>query len=83
MIIIVDARFLPHHWNIIFFFKMKGILIGVCRNALHMSYRKTMFFFSPGQISLTYSLANGMVGPGGRVKGRAPDSWKGLFAEIL
>lgn len=53
---------------------MKGILIGVFRNSLHMSYRKTMGFFH-GQIS--HSLANGMVGPGGRAKGRAPDSGKG------
>lgn len=36
-------------------------------------------FFSPGQISLTYSLANGMVGPGGRAKGCAPDSQQGYL----
>lgn len=34
-------------------------------------------FFPPGQISLAYSLANGMMGPGGRAKGRALDSWQG------
>lgn len=36
-------------------------------------------FFSQGQISLTYSLANGMVGLEGRAKGRAPDSGQGYL----